>query len=95
MKNTILKILFAFTLCSALGGTAVAAEMEQQREYEREKARSLNFQRMLALEEKRTGQLDVEIKRVQKDRSEMEARNRELSAEVQKLREQCQPNHKN
>ena len=35
--------------------------------YEAEKARSLNFQRLLAQEEKRTAELDSEVKRVKRD----------------------------
>ncbi|MCP9460431.1 MAG: LysM peptidoglycan-binding domain-containing protein [Nitrospira sp.] len=56
--------------------------------YEAEKARSLNFQRLLAQEEKRTGDLDAELKRVKREASELEARNRELTAQVQAVREQ-------
>lgn len=56
--------------------------------YEAEKARSLNFQRLLAQEEKRTGDLDAELKRVKREASDLEARNRELTAQVQALREQ-------
>ena len=56
--------------------------------YEAEKARSLNFQRLLAQEEKRTGELDSEAKRSKKELMEFEARNRELTAQVQAVREQ-------
>ncbi len=56
--------------------------------YEAEKARGLNFQRLLAQEEKRTGELDSELKRVKREASELEARNRELTAQVQAVREQ-------
>lgn len=56
--------------------------------YEAEKARSLNFQRLLAQEEKRTGELDNEAKRGKKELMEFEARNRELTAQVQAVREQ-------
>ena len=56
--------------------------------YEAEKARSLNFQRLLAQEEKRTGELDNEVKRTKRELSEYETRNRELSAQVQAMREQ-------
>lgn len=56
--------------------------------YEAEKARSLNFQRLLAQEEKRTGELDNEAKRSKKELMEYEARNRELTAQVQAVREQ-------
>lgn len=56
--------------------------------YEAEKARSLNFQRLLAQEEKRTGELDAELKRVKGEKGEMEARNREMTAQIQAVREQ-------
>ncbi|MEX5214126.1 MAG: LysM peptidoglycan-binding domain-containing protein [Nitrospiraceae bacterium] len=56
--------------------------------YEAEKARSLNFQRLLAQEEKRTAELDSEVKRVKREAADYEARNRELSAQVQAVREQ-------
>lgn len=56
--------------------------------YEAEKARSLNFQRLLSQEEKRTAELDNEVKRAKKELAEYEARNRELTAQVQAVREQ-------
>jgi hypothetical protein len=56
--------------------------------YDAEKARALNFQRLLAQEEKRTGELDTDLKRVKRESSELEARNRELSAQLQAVREQ-------
>ncbi len=56
--------------------------------YEAEKARSLNFQRLLAQEEKRTGDLDAELKRTKAQASELEGRNREMTAQIQAVREQ-------
>ena len=56
--------------------------------YEAEKARSLNFQRLLAQEEKRTGELDSEVKRTKRELSEYEARNRDLTAQIQAVKEQ-------
>ena len=56
--------------------------------YEAEKARSLNFQRHLAQEEKQTGELDNEVKRTKRELTEYETRNRELTAQVQAVREQ-------
>ncbi len=56
--------------------------------YDAEKARSLNFQRLLAQEERRTGELDSEAKRSKNELMEYEARNRELTAQVQAAREQ-------
>jgi LysM repeat protein len=59
-----------------------------EEKYNAEKARSLNFQRLLAQEEKRTAELDSEVKRTKKELAEFEARNRELTAQVQSAREQ-------
>lgn len=56
--------------------------------YEAEKARALNFQRLLAQEEKRTGELDSELKRVKREHEDLEAQNRELIAKVNAAREQ-------
>ncbi|MEK7294325.1 MAG: LysM peptidoglycan-binding domain-containing protein [Nitrospirota bacterium] len=56
--------------------------------YEAEKSRSLNFQRLLAQEEKRTGDLDAELKRVKLQAGELEGRNREMTAQIQAVREQ-------
>lgn len=56
--------------------------------YESEKARSLNFQRLLAQEEKRTTDLDTENKRLKSEKTELEGRNREMAAQIQAVREQ-------
>jgi len=56
--------------------------------YETEKNKSLNFQRLLAQEEKRTGDLDAELKRTKALASELEGRNREMTAQIQAVREQ-------
>ena len=71
-------------ICGGLlmGGCVMAEK------YEAEKARSLNFQRLLAQEEKRTGELDSEAKRSKNELLEYEARNRELTAQLQATREQ-------
>ena len=65
-----------------MGGCVMAEK------YDAEKARSLNFQRLLAQEEKRTGELDSEVKRSKNELMEYEARNRELTAQVQAARDQ-------
>lgn len=65
-----------------MGGCVMAEK------YDAEKARSLNFQRLLAQEEKRTGELDSEVKRSKNELMEYEARNRELMAQIQASREQ-------
>ncbi len=56
--------------------------------HEAEKTRAVNFQRLLAQEEKRTAELDSELKRIKRDAADYEARNRELTAQVQTAREQ-------
>jgi hypothetical protein len=75
-------------MLAACGGTFLLTGCVMAEKYEAEKARSLNFQRLLAQEEKRTGELDGEVKRVKRDAAEMDARNRELKAQVEALREQ-------
>ncbi len=70
--------------CSSL----LLAGCVMSEKYEAEKARGLNFQRLLAQEEKRTGELDAELKRVKSEKSELEARNREMTAQIQAVREQ-------
>jgi LysM repeat protein len=70
------------------GAPLMAGCVVLEEKYNAEKARSLNFQRLLAQEEKRTAELDSEAKRTKKELMEFEARNRELSAQVQSAREQ-------
>ncbi|ULA63223.1 MAG: LysM peptidoglycan-binding domain-containing protein [Nitrospira sp.] len=72
-------------LCGAM---LLSGCMVLEEKYNAEKARSLNFQRLLAQEEKRTAELDSEAKRTKKELVEFEARNRELTAQVQSAREQ-------
>lgn len=74
-------------LAVCLGGLLLAGCVMTEK-YEAEKARSLNFQRLLAQEEKRTGDLDSELKRVKREASEQEARNREMAAQLRAVREQ-------
>lgn len=66
-----------------LGGCVVLEE-----KYNAEKARSLNFQRLLAQEERRAAELESEVKRTRRELMEFEARNRELLAQVEAIREQ-------
>ena len=74
-------------LAVGLGGLLLAGCVMSEK-YDAEKARSLNFQRLLAQEEKRTGELDSDLKRVTREASEHEARNRELEAQLKAVREQ-------
>jgi hypothetical protein len=79
--------LISQTLLILWGGVMLSGCVLSEK-YEAEKARSLNFQRLLAQEEKRTSELDSEVKRTKRELAEYEARNRELTAQVQAVREQ-------
>ena len=69
-------VLLCLILAFVLGG-CVSSE-----KYEAEKARSLNFQRLLAQEEKRTGELNVKYQESQRKVSELESQNRDLTTEM-------------
>ena len=87
-ENINVDIFTGFQILALLCGGLVLSGCVLNEKYEAEKARSLNFQRLLAQEEKRTAELDNEVKRSKKELSEFEARNRELTAQVQAVREQ-------
>ncbi len=70
------------------GGWLMSGCVVLEEKYNAEKARSLNFQRLLTQEEKRTAELDSEVRHTKAELAEFEARNRELSAQVQMAREQ-------
>lgn len=59
-----------------------------QEKFDAEKARSLNFQRLLAQEEKRSLELESEVKRMKIEMADFESKNHELAAQVQTEREQ-------
>jgi len=80
------KVVYHIFLVSCAGLVLSGCVLTEK--YEAEKARSLNFQRLLAQEEKRTSELDSEVKRTKRELSEYEARNRELTAQVQAVKEQ-------
>ena len=56
-------------------------------EYEAEKARALNFQRLLAQEEQRTDELDARLQEMQQEASSLGSQNRELAAERDALQD--------
>jgi LysM repeat protein len=80
-KHSIL-VFLAVCLSAPLAGCVMTEK------YDAEKARALNFQRLLAQEEKRTGDMDADLKRLKRENTEFEARNRELTAQLQAVREQ-------
>lgn len=57
-------------------------------QYEAEKAKALNFQRLLAQEEQRTDVLDARLQETQQEVSALGSQNRELAAERDALRDQ-------
>ena len=79
---------FSFRIVTVICGGLLLSGCVMAEKYDAEKARSLNFQRLLAQEEKRTGELDSEVKRSRSELMEYEARNRELTAQAQVVQEQ-------
>lgn len=74
-------------LAVCLGGVLLSGCVMPEK-YEAEKARALNFQRLLAQEEKRTGEMDSDLKRVKREATELESKNRQMAAQLQAVREQ-------
>lgn len=70
-------------LCSGLVTGCVSTG-----KYEAEKARALNFQRLLAQEEKRTGELNLQVQETQQKVASLESQNQDLTNEVQSLQDQ-------
>ena len=77
-------VAVALIICS---GSLFSGCVVLEEKYNAEKTRSLNFQRLLAQEERRSAELDSEVKRAKQELAEFEARNRELSGQVQSVRE--------
>lgn len=77
------QLFIAMGICSSLLAGCVSSE-----KYQAEKARALNFQRLLAQEEKRTGELSIQIQDAQGQIASLETQKRDLAAEVQNLRQQ-------
>lgn len=82
MKTFIWRFV-AVCFCGMFFSGCVMAE-----KYEQEKSRGLNFQRLLAQEEKRTAELDAELKKTRRQLTELESKNREFSGELQTVRDQ-------
>lgn len=79
----ILRVLGILVAFAGLLGGCVSSE-----KYEAEKARALNFQRLLAQEEKRTGEVNVKYQEVQRELSTLESQNRDLTSELDAMRDQ-------
>ncbi len=85
---TPLKMAVGVLVCGGLFTGCVSSE-----KYEAEKARALNFQRLLAQEEKRTGELNVKYQDIQRQIGSLESQNRDLNAELEALRDQLNRSH--
>ena len=82
-----IRSLIVLVLMLAFEGGVLGGCVSSEK-YEAEKARSLNFQRLLAQEEKRTGELNVKYQETQRKVSDLESQNRDLTTEMDALREQ-------
>ena len=83
-----LKIMAGMLVCGGLLTGCVSTE-----KYEAEKARALNFQRLLAQEEKRTGELNVKYQDAQRQVGSLESQSRDVDAELEALRDQLNRSH--
>ncbi|MCA9463204.1 MAG: LysM peptidoglycan-binding domain-containing protein [Nitrospira sp.] len=77
--------------CLMVGGLLAGCVSSEK--FEQEKARALNFQRLLAQEEKRTGELNVKYQDTQRQVASLENQSRDLNAELEALREQLNRSH--
>ena len=76
-----------------LVGSGLFAGCVSTEKFEAEKARALNFQRLLAQEEKRTGELNVKYQDTQRQMGSLQSQNRDLNAELEALRDQLNRSH--
>jgi hypothetical protein len=83
-----LKVIAGMLVCGGLLTGCVSSE-----KYEAEKARALNFQRLLAQEEKRTGELNVKYQDAQRQVGSLESQDRDMNAELEALRDQLNRSH--
>lgn len=83
-----LRATLGFLMIGGLLSGCVSSE-----KFEQEKARALNFQRLLAQEEKRTGELNVKYQDTQRQVSSLENQTRDLNAELEALRDQLNRSH--
>lgn len=82
VKHTICLSIICL-LSSGLFAGCVSSE-----KYEAEKARALNFQRLLAQEERRTGELNTQVQGNKRQMASVEAQNKDLTIELDALRDQ-------
>ena len=83
LRNRTINLSIICLLSSGILGGCVSSG-----KYEGEKARALNFQRLLAQEEKRTGELSSQIQESKRQLTSLKAQNKDLTIEIDALREQ-------
>ena len=83
-----LKVIASMLVVGGLLTGCVSTE-----KYEAEKARALNFQRLLAQEEKRTGELNVKYQDAQRQFATIESQARDANVELDALRDQLSRSH--
>jgi len=88
------KGLIQLVVVSLMIGGLVSGCVSKEK-FEQEKARALNFQRLLAQEEKRTGDLNTEVQEAKRQLSSLESQNRDLTIELEALRDQMARQTKN
>jgi LysM repeat protein len=80
-------------VAGVLVSTGLFAGCVSSEKFEAEKARALNFQRLLAQEEKRTGELNVKYQDIQRQLGSLQSQNRDLNSELEALRDQLNRSH--
>ncbi|GJL53858.1 MAG: hypothetical protein NPIRA02_09900 [Nitrospirales bacterium] len=86
MSRTTKQTLHIIGSVVVLGGLLSGCVSSEK--YEAEKARALNFQRLLAQEEKRTGEVNEKYQEVQRELTSLESQNRDLTSELDAMRDQ-------
>ncbi|WP_447971524.1 LysM peptidoglycan-binding domain-containing protein [Nitrospira sp. M1] len=86
MSGTVKQTLHIIGSVMVFGGLLSGCVSSEK--YEAEKARALNFQRLLAQEEKRTGEVNEKYQEVQRELTSLESQNRDLTAELDAARDQ-------
>ncbi|MGB0911691.1 MAG: LysM peptidoglycan-binding domain-containing protein [Nitrospirales bacterium] len=79
----VLRLVGTMALLTGLLSGCVSSE-----KYEAEKARALNFQRLLAQEEKRTGEVNVKFQEAQRELGTLQSETRDLTSELDAMRDQ-------
>lgn len=83
ITSRVIKLIALSLMITGLLSGCVSKE-----KFEQEKARALNFQRLLAQEEKRTGDLNTQVQEAKRQLSSLESQNRDLTIELEALRDQ-------